>query len=42
MYTANTMAIAIEAMGMSLPGSSGQIAVSPAKKVRLLWTPGTP
>lgn len=32
MYTANTMASAIEAMGMSLPGSSGQIAVSPAKK----------
>ena len=31
MYTANTMACAIEAMGMSLPGSSGQIAVSPAK-----------
>ncbi len=31
MYTANTMASAIEAMGMSLPGSSGQIAVSPAK-----------
>ena len=32
MYTANTMACAIEAMGMSLPGSSAQIAVSPAKK----------
>ena len=32
MYTANTMASAIEAMGMSLPGSSGQIAISPAKK----------
>ena len=32
MYTANTMASAIEAMGMSLPGSSAQIAVSPAKK----------
>ncbi len=32
MYTANTMASAIEAMGMSLPGSSGQIAVSPDKK----------
>jgi dihydroxy-acid dehydratase len=31
MYTANTMASAIEAMGMSLPGSSGQIAVSPDK-----------
>lgn len=32
MYTANTMASAIEALGMSLPGSSGQIAVSPQKK----------
>ncbi|MBW3637292.1 MAG: dihydroxy-acid dehydratase, partial [Armatimonadetes bacterium] len=32
MYTANTMASAIEAMGMSLPGSSSQIAVSPDKK----------
>jgi dihydroxy-acid dehydratase len=32
MYTANTMASAIEAMGMSLPGSSSQIAVSPEKK----------
>jgi dihydroxy-acid dehydratase len=32
MYTANTMASAIEAMGMSLPGSSAQAAVSPAKK----------
>lgn len=32
MYTANTMASAIEAIGMSLPGSSSQIAVSPAKK----------
>jgi dihydroxy-acid dehydratase len=31
MYTANTMASAIEAMGMSLPGSSGQIAVSQDK-----------
>jgi dihydroxy-acid dehydratase len=27
MYTANTMACAIEAMGMSLPGSSSQLAV---------------
>ena len=27
MYTANTMASAIEALGMSLPGSSTQIAV---------------
>ena len=32
MYTANTMASAIEAMGMSLPNSSAQAAVSPAKK----------
>jgi dihydroxy-acid dehydratase len=33
MYTANTMASAIEAMGMSLPGSSAQVAVSSAKAV---------
>jgi len=32
MYTANTMASAIEAMGMSLPNSSAQAAVSPAKQ----------
>jgi len=32
MYTANTMASAIEAMGMSLPGSSAQEAISDAKK----------
>lgn len=32
MYTANTMAAAIEAMGMSLPGSSSNAAISPAKK----------
>ncbi|HWL53505.1 MAG TPA: dihydroxy-acid dehydratase [Chthoniobacteraceae bacterium] len=31
MYTANTMASAIEALGMSLPGSSAQDAVSQAK-----------
>lgn len=31
MYTANTMASAIEAMGMSLPGSSSQAAISPEK-----------
>lgn len=31
MYTANTMASAIEAMGMSLPNSSAQAAISPAK-----------
>ena len=33
MYTANTMACAIEALGMSLPGSSSQDAVSDEKKV---------
>lgn len=32
MYTANTMASAIEAMGMSLPNSSAQAAVSEDKK----------
>ncbi|MEO0453976.1 MAG: dihydroxy-acid dehydratase [Verrucomicrobiota bacterium] len=32
MYTANTMASAIEAMGMSLPNSSAQAAVSNAKR----------
>jgi len=32
MYTANTMASAIEAMGMSLPGSSAQNAVGEDKK----------
>jgi dihydroxy-acid dehydratase len=32
MYTANTMASAIEAMGMSLPNSSAQAAVSADKK----------
>src|ERR1700759_2510144 len=32
MYTANTMASAIEALGMSLPNSSAQTAISPAKK----------
>src|SRR5215469_16515604 len=32
MYTANTMASAIEAMGMSLPNSSAQAAVSEAKR----------
>ena len=31
MYTANTMARAIEALGMSLPNTSAQNAVSPAK-----------
>ena len=32
MYTANTMASAIEALGMSLPNSSAQIAIGPEKK----------
>src|SRR4030095_14598645 len=32
MYTANTMASAIEALGLSLPNSSAQAAVSKAKK----------
>ena len=32
MYTANTMASAIEALGMSLPGSSAQAAVGQAKR----------
>jgi dihydroxy-acid dehydratase len=32
MYTANTMACAIEGLGMSLPNSSAQTAVSTAKK----------
>ncbi|MFP4068618.1 MAG: dihydroxy-acid dehydratase [Opitutales bacterium] len=32
MYTANTMASAIEALGMSLPGSSAQVAVGEAKR----------
>ncbi|WP_428353902.1 dihydroxy-acid dehydratase [Methyloprofundus sp.] len=33
MYTANTMASAIEALGMSLPGSSAQAAISEEKRV---------
>ncbi len=33
MYTANSMASAIEALGMSLPGSSAQEAVSEDKKI---------
>lgn len=33
MYTANTMASAIEALGMSLPNSSAQTAVSEAKRL---------
>ena len=32
MYTANTMASAIEAMGMSLPGSSTQLAIGSEKR----------
>ena len=35
MYTANTMASAIEALGMSLPNSSMQIAVSQGKRTGL-------
>jgi dihydroxy-acid dehydratase len=35
MYTANTMASAIEALGMSLPNSSAQAAVSARKSARL-------
>lgn len=33
MYTANTMASAIEVLGMSLPGSSAQLAVSKDKRL---------
>ena len=33
MYTANTMAAALEALGLSLPGSSAQEAVSEAKRL---------
>ncbi|MFM8333259.1 MAG: dihydroxy-acid dehydratase, partial [Candidatus Methylumidiphilus sp.] len=33
MYTANTMASAIEALGMSLPGSSAQAAISEDKRL---------
>ncbi len=33
MYTANTMASAIEVLGMSLPNSSAQLAVSEAKRL---------
>ncbi|MCS6771011.1 MAG: dihydroxy-acid dehydratase [Kiritimatiellae bacterium] len=32
MYTANTMASALEAMGLSLPNSSAQVAISAAKR----------
>src|SRR5580698_8697604 len=32
MYTANTMASAIEALGMSLPDSSSQLAIGPEKR----------
>ena len=32
MYTANTMASAIEALGMSLPGSSAQVAIGQPKR----------
>ena len=33
MYTANTMASAVEALGMSLPGSSSQAAISKDKNL---------
>ncbi len=33
MYTANTMASAIEALGMSLPNSSAQVAISKEKQI---------
>ena len=33
MYTANTMACAIEALGMSLPGSSTELAISKEKQI---------
>jgi dihydroxy-acid dehydratase len=36
MYTANTMASAIEALGLSLPNSSAQAAVSPEKQADCL------
>ena len=36
MYTANTMASAVEALGMSLPGSSSQAAISKDKKLDCL------
>jgi dihydroxy-acid dehydratase len=32
MYTANTMACAIEALGMSLPNSSAQLAIGPRRR----------
>ena len=41
MYTANTMASAIEALGMSLPNSSAQIAVSKEKEEDCLNVPGS-
>jgi dihydroxy-acid dehydratase len=37
MYTANTMAVAIEALGMSLPYSSSTPAVDPAKLEECYW-----
>lgn len=40
MYTANTMASAIEVMGMTLPGSSTNPAVSQAKKLECLAAGG--
>ncbi|KAI9889636.1 MAG: dihydroxy-acid dehydratase ilv3 [Vezdaea aestivalis] len=40
MYTANTMASAIEIMGMSLPGSSSNLAESKAKQLECLAAGG--
>lgn len=40
MYTANTMATAIEVMGMTLPGSSSNPAVSKVKKMECLAAGG--
>ncbi|MCC9168839.1 dihydroxy-acid dehydratase [Pontibacter harenae] len=38
MYTANTMASAAEALGMSIPFSSSSVAISPEKKAECLTT----
>jgi dihydroxy-acid dehydratase len=42
MYTANTMASAIEALGMSLPNSSAQDAVSRGKSATTARAPAPP
>ncbi|KAL8701815.1 MAG: hypothetical protein Q9201_004705 [Fulgogasparrea decipioides] len=41
MYTANTMATAIESMGLTLPGSSSNPAISPAKMRECAKAAGT-